>query len=479
MKPAAVFILSYAFLLGFSRPIYSGEEPVQLCVEPLEYILDITVDYERDQVAGTCAVTVENTSDRPARHIPFLLYRLLEVNSVTDENGRELPFRQERTPLKGWEVIEVNSLVINLQNVLQSNERRTVAIEYKGTLKGYAEQGWRYVKDHIDKEFTMMRYDGYGYPVLAIPDDTMIYKIAAFRFDYTMNVTVPKGLVVANGGILTGRKETDSTVRYSYKSKKPSWRMDIAIADYDILQKDNNTVYYFKKDVDGADNVMKAMDISIDTYSRWFGPLRDYTGFSIIEVPEGYSGQADVAAIMLPSDNLASAETIEIIYHEFSHLWNVQPLDDNPCRIESEGLAQFLQVLLSEKLDGKENAVGEAVKKHRDRFRKAVEKTPAYLTVPMCDYGIKNMVDYSYSNGMLFFTVLYRLTGEDDFNRIIRTFVNKYRTTGALLENFTAHIQETSQAVPDEFIQDWIYTPKAAELISGTMTMEEITSLYQ
>ena len=474
-----LFSSVFTLLLGAGQPAHSEDQSVVLQVEPVDYTLDIAVDYDSNEVSGTCRVTVQNTSDTPAHNIPFLLYRLLVVTSVTDENSRELNYKQSITPIKDWEAIEVNYLVISPNETIQPKECRTIIINYAGQLKGYSEQGWRYVKDHVDREFTMMRWDGYGYPVLAIPDDNVVSKFFNFRFDYAINVTVPIDLVVATGGTLIGKVERGSTVHYSYHSRKPSWRMDITIADYGILEKDLNTVFYFKKDIDGADDIMNAMEESIKTYTGWFGPLKNYSGFSIIEVPNGYGGQADVAAITLPADNLSDSKTIEIVYHEFSHMWNVRALDANPCRLESEGLAQFLQILLREELDGEANAVDEAVKKHRDRFRTAVEKTPKFMSVPMCDYGVSDMIDYSYSNGMVFFTLLYRLCGKDEFNRVIGSFQQKYSDTGAWLEDFTRYILENTSAISNAFIQDWIYTPKAAELITGTLSMEEIINLYR
>ncbi len=479
MKQILLFTLLCALLSSVGQTLHSEEQTVLLNVEPLEYSLDIAVDYDSAQVSGTCMVTVKNTSDTPTQHIPFLLYRLHEVKSVTDGNSRDLTYKQTMAAMKGWEAIEMNFLVISSEEAMQPGELRTISIEYGGPLKGYAEQGWRYVMDNVDRDFTIMRLDGFGYPVLGIPDENAMYKITGFRFDYTMNITVPKGLVVANGGELTGKEESGSTVCYSYSSIKPSWRMDIAIADYGILEKDENKVFFFKQDIDGAGYVLNAMEKSIETYSEWFGLLKDYHGFSIIEVPEGYGGQSDVTAIMQTADNFKNPESVEGVYHELSHQWNVQTLDDKPCRLESEGLAQFLQSLLREELEGNTGAVDEAAEIYRERFRKVAEKTPSFLTVPICDYGLKNMTDYSYTNGMLFFDLLYRLCGKSEFNHIIRTFLEKYNTTGASLEDFTMHIMENSSTVSDNFIQDWIYTLKAAELIVGTLSLDEITLLYR
>ena len=77
----------------------------------------------------------------------------------------------------------------------------------------------------------------------------------------------------------------------------------------------------------------------------------NYQGFSIIEVPEGYSSHQDITAIILSAENFDESKEMLTIYHEIAHLWNVTNLEVQSCRFESEGFAEFLQFLLSEKLD--------------------------------------------------------------------------------------------------------------------------------
>ena len=74
--------------------------------------------------------------------------------------------------------------------------------------------------------------------------------------------------------------------------------MDIAISNYQLLEKDKNKIYYFSPDSAGAQNIMKAVDQSLNVYSNWFGPLDNFQGFTVIEVPEGYGSQADVTSIL-------------------------------------------------------------------------------------------------------------------------------------------------------------------------------------
>ena len=74
--------------------------------------------------------------------------------------------------------------------------------------------------------------------------------------------------------------------------------MDIAIADYKLIERDGNTVFYFPPDKEGAKRLLSAMEQSFGLYSAWFGSLKQYHGLSIIEVPQDYGGQSDVASIL-------------------------------------------------------------------------------------------------------------------------------------------------------------------------------------
>ena len=35
-----------------------------------------------------------------------------------------------------------------------------------------------------------------------------------------------------------------------------------------------------------------------DFYTRWFGPLHDYLGYAVIEIPDGWGSQADVTSTL-------------------------------------------------------------------------------------------------------------------------------------------------------------------------------------
>ena len=50
-----------------------------------------------------------------------------------------------------------------------------------------------------------------------------------------------------------------------------------------------------------------------------------------------------------------------------------------------------------------------------EKVKKQIENNSDFASTPIIEYGEKNMTDYSYSKGMLFFYILYHTVGEKAF----------------------------------------------------------------
>jgi len=462
------------FLILLTSVSYAFSSDENQLPRTLEYKLDLRIDYGANKLYGKCEIAISNGTSRPIENIPILLYRLLSVKNVENENRVSLPFTQKVVSISSWEQIQVNFIEISLSKMLSPGEQSKIELEYEGYLFGYSAEGWRYVKDHIDKNFTIIRTDGFGYPIIGYPNERDMMKIAQQQYDYLINITVPNEMLVVTGGKLINQTRTDDETTFTFHSKKPSWRMDIAISDYQIFEKGENKVYYFASDSLGAQKVMNALQASFELYTNWFGPLDNYQGFTIIEVPEGYSSQQDITAIILSADNFNESKEMLTIYHEIAHSWNVTNLDAQPCRFESEGFAQFLQFLLLEKLDNKENAVSEAAQRYLDRVRNSFNEKQEYQTIPIKDYGVHDMTDYSYTLGMVVFAIFYELVGQDHFNKIIRSFYSANYSKGATLDEFINHCKKLAPLDLKRFFDDWIYTTKGIKLVVDGKTFEEL-----
>ncbi|MBA7650278.1 hypothetical protein ES703_58081 [subsurface metagenome] len=270
-------------------------------------------------------------------------------------------------------------------------------------------------------------------------------------------------------------------VTYSYQNIKPAWRIDIAIAKYGVLEDKPNRlkIFHFHDDAENAMVVLDAMKKTTELYTHWFGPLKDYQGFSIIEIPGGFGSQADVTCIIQTESAFKKRNRLYELYHEISHLWNVKPLDPLPSRFESEGLAMFLQYLVQEKLEDKKGALEKGVEWACENFRRKSQNDPKCKDVPIIDYGKEMLTDLSYSKGMIFFYVLYRLAGEKNFYEIIGKFYQEYNETGATSEDFIKYTNEVSNVDLTKLFQEWIYGSKSSEYIINGVPIEEIIRNYK
>jgi hypothetical protein len=359
----------------------------------------------------------------------------------------------------------------------------SVLIRYGGRLSGYVDADMPCLKDHVGDEFTIIRMDAIGYPQISYASESSFHRSVmrhfAKGFDYSIKVTVPDHLMVANGGELVGVTRKDGLSTYVYKNIKPAWRMDICSADYEVLEgkADGLSVLHFRHHQSEARRVYEAAEGSLRLFTDWFGPIDDWQGFAIIEVPQGYGSLADVTSILLTAD-IFTGELHEL-YHELSHLWNPRPLDDAPARFETEGLASFLEFLVAERLENRPGRLAQGVEQKRNEFRAQCRQDAKFKTVSISDYGKQGLTAGSYTKGMVAFYVLYRLVGEEDLLKIVREFRYQYASTGATLDDFVALAGAVSSRDLDAFFEDWVYTAESTGYVVGNMSTTDMVDRYE
>jgi hypothetical protein len=476
-----IYYILVIILLILTLPASSQQfSSKKLELKTTRYELDVKVDYNAEKVFGKCRLTVHNPTDRPISHVPLLLYRLLKVTAIMDEQGEAIPYQQQVISFEDWEQLQVNYAEVRLPKPLAAGLTKTIAIHYEGFLFGYSNDGWMYVKDHIAKDFTFMRMDGFGYPVVGYPSDKVNRRSGLQSYDYTLSVTVPKDFVVANGGKLTGKSTFNDQTTYTYTNLKPAWRMDMPIAPYGIVEdKQNNLkIFHFPQDKDNAGVILDAMKKTLQLFTNWFGPADNFQGFTIIEVPEGYGSQTDVTSILQTADAFQKRDNLTALYHEISHIWNVRDNDPLPDRFESEGLAMLLQYLVQERLDNKPDALIKGYERLSERFRQQCERNPKSKDVPIIEYGNEDLTDLSYTKGMLFFYLLYHVMGEKDFLDAAGSFYQKYKHSGATSEEFLNHVKQHSEQNLDRLFEEWIFGTESSRLVLEGIPVENLIKRY-
>ena len=462
-----------AFLLA-AAPL-SAQTPA-LQVTPVHYELTAALDFRDDTLQGTARITVQNNSPSPAREIPLVLYRLMEVRSARGGDGDTLAFTQRIVRDPDLPALQLNEVRVALPASLAPGARTTITVQYGGFLLGYAETGMGYIKDRIDPAFTILRNDAWAFPLVMYASLTSLRSSALPSFDYVARITVPDTLVVANGGRLVERTARNGEATYVYRSIKPSWRMDFAIGHYGELQAGPVRILYLRSDSAGAARVARAVQRSLELFRSWFGPLSGDPALTILELEDGFGSQTDVTTIIQAAASFRDSTRNFEIYHEVSHLWN-PPETDNPGPRWNEGLAEFLQYLAAERLDG-----GRMVEPRATRLLEWLKAHAAdnqkWQQVPLVDYGRAQMTDLSYRMGGLFFYLLYHRVGGDAFNRIVGGFSREYAGTGASSRDFVRYAEGHSPADLRPLFQDWFLTTNWVASVRAAETPQDLIRRY-
>lgn len=449
----------------------------QVVFAPTHYLLDCELDVDAGVLRGTARIDVQNPSTDSVREASLLLYRLIRVKAVRDGQGQTLPFRQAVVAFDDVPKLQVNHILVDLPVPLAPGARTTIEVQFDGHLLGYAETGMLYVKDRIDRAFTILRPDAYAYPQPGYPSSAINRSAPEWSFSYVGRITVPSGLTVANGGRLEGREPRGKTVTFRFSSLRPSWRMDFAIAPYSSLTSGPIRVFHLPGDEAGAAGVVRAAEQALSLYAGWFGPRREAVPMTFIEIPDGWGSQADVTTILQSAAAFKDPDQHREVYHEISHLWDVPSLD-RPSPRWNEGLASFLEYLVAQELSGKP-VVDERANRLIAWLRSSLPEHPDWKTVPLVDYGHAQLTDLSYSVGALYFDLVYRLVGPEAFRKIIGGFSARFGAQGARITDLVDWARTRSPVDLSELNNDWIYGTAWTARVAHSTDIGDIETYYR
>lgn len=459
-----------AYLLGATliASLQSQSAPIDTTVvfRPIRYDLEIKVDIPNQELIARARITVANATSQPVRGGEFLLYRLLRVSGVSDAASKPLSFTQPVVEFVDHAALQVRQLNVALRTPLAPGQSTAMVIDYRGPLRGYAETGMLYVRDHIDSAYTLLRMDAFAYPIPGVPSHLVNRRAGLPTYDYDARITVPEGFTVANGGQLIGTRTNGGWTTFEYRNLKPAWRMDFGVARFGIKQAGAVRVFYLPEDSAGGARLFDVMTRTLETYTRWFGPLSASPQFSLIEIPDGWGSQADVTSILQAAAAFRNPKRQYELYHELSHLWNVTETGRPPVRW-NEGLATFLEDVTTDSLEGRITTDSSA-----DRMAawlsKRVKQNANLSKVPMVEYGRAQMTDNSYSVGALMFYTLYRLMGHQAFTKLIATTYQRYNTTSLSNDDFVRLANELSPLPLDAVFRDWLYSTRWSAIVATT-----------
>jgi hypothetical protein len=434
--------------------------------------LDLRLDYANHALAGTETLTLRNAGARPATAVPLLLNRLMTVARVTDARGGRLQHASHIAVFRDDSMRQVNATVITLARAVGPGDSTVIVVHYGGRLVGYVETGSLYVRDRIDRDFTILREDAYAFPVLGVPEWSVNRTIKREPFTFAAQVTVPDGLVVATGGRQVSSTKRDSLVTWMYESAEPVPFLNITIGPYRALDRGGVRLFHFPADSTGARMLERATSGALGLLTKWYGPIGQEVRLTIMEIPEGWGSQASLTGgIIETADAFRDSTQLHQVYHELSHLWNPPDLDV-PSPRWNEGLASFLEWRLAQELDGW-NGWDARLDRMEQSLRNGCEPSRPCATVPFADYGKSGVTTLSYQVGAAMFSSLFTALGSEAFDRTYREFFQAHRlggATGAHLVEAFVRANPRSAAI----LADWYSTTRWNSRLRGGESLRAI-----
>lgn len=471
MKRASVAI-ALTLLVGATANAGATDRP-----QVTHYSLRLQLFPKESNLEAGARLTVSNTTRAPQTEIPFLLYRLLEVRSVGDEEG-ELEFSQAVVKDADEPNLQMNLVRVRLRAPLPPGESTTILINYRGSVFGYPEV-WAYVRDTVAEEYSLLRVDSFSYPVLAGPSQSERLGMLNRKFTYDLQVTVPADYVVATGGRPTGTRSEGPRVTFSFASRVPTWRMDIAAARFKMVSDGNLAAYVLPEHESGGRNVLVEMKRVVSFYSQRFGELENHPGYTAIEIPGGWGSQAAEFYFLQTAAAFTDPSRIGEVYHEIAHGWNARPKPEvQRCRWFDEAFASYLEALAVREFQGQE-AFAQEMEQARTIFLRWVEADRRHFETPIADYGKYEMGGLSYTKGAWSLYVLHELIGEDSFRELVRRLRTDFGEQGVDFGDFQRLAEELAKRSLKKYFEEWFFSAESSRLLADNLPLKQIVARYR
>lgn len=444
------------------------------------YSLHISFLLKDEQIKVNSEITVKNETGKTVSEVPFLLYRLLKVKSATNEKSVPLTFSQQTVTDADWQQFQINQVKVKLKNPLAPNGSTKIRLNYEGFIYGYPEV-MAYVRESISEQYAFMRQETFSYPIIALANEKS--RLASYNsiFTYDLRVIVPEGYIAATGGQLLKTETQNGSSVFTFKSKIPIGQIDIAVAKF-VVTKDEPmklTAFVLPGHEQGADNALEGAKNAITFYSKKFGEIENYQGYTVIEIPEDWGSQAPPLYILQTAAVFQDKKNLVEIYHEVAHSWNVKPKPEiQRTRYFDEAFAVFFAALARGEFEGKQTFFDE-MESARKSFIKRTEKDRKNYETPISDYGKYEIGGLSYSKGAWSLYVLHQILGDETFSQAVQSFLKESSGKTADFKDFQRIFERVSKKDLSKFFAEWIYGNESSRLLVENVPIEKVAERYK
>ena len=435
---------------------HSFARPDEVVVTHLH--LDLNVDFDRQQLAGTATLTLNNKSDAKQVHLDT---RDLQISDVVilPESTKAVWKLAEPVPLLGRE------LTIDI-----GPSTKQVAISYATSPSASALQ-W----------LSPAQTAGKKRPFLFTQSQAILARTwvpcqdgPGVRMTYSAKVTVPPDLLALMSASNPTEKSKDGVYYFRMDQPIPSYLLALAVGDIVFLSVGKHSGVYAEPSViERAAWELADTEKMIEAAEALYGPYR-WDRYDIIVLPPSFPfGGMENPRLTFATPTILAGDRslVSLVAHELAHSWSGNLVTNatwNDFWL-NEGFTTYFENRIMESISGRPYSEMLAQLSLQDLRATVVElgdtsamtKLKVDLTGRDPDEGVS---DIAYNKGALFLRHLEEKVGREAWDQFLRGWFDEHAFTSATTEDFVGYLQKKLIKGDVAFekqldIHAWIYQP--------------------
>lgn len=332
--------------------------------------------------------------------------------------------------------------------------KKEIVFAYHGRLSGTS-GCFPYAREKITAAFTLLRWETFCYPVFSSLNKERLMPYLQEDKNAAVLIDIPGNYTAVVSGNLIEAYGEEGRKKYSYIA---NWHnLNCAVAQY----KKSETFLgkmYFMSDFENKDFFNEVMKKAYDYMNEHFGKREIIADTRYAVIPSGLGSFVTDTVVYVEESAFKSIINMSQIIHEFIHLgWNAMATGNSQrIRFFDEGFTcyfedRIMQYLLSEE------QYNQYAESRINMFRQ--QKKDMVLDVAIADFYKYNYGDLSYTMGALCLKELTQYIGSNNFDRITREFLMKYKDQPVDINRFCREYNDRYAGGDlEDFFEKWIYT---------------------
>lgn len=467
-----LFYFCLFFLFASPATHANQTDTIELLNATLVARLHLAHRAEEGQMVGAYQVSFRATTDTPVSKVEFLLNPGLDVLKVVGAGNKPLPLSRRTTSITGRNGLTLNATTITLPKTLKkSRGRAEIVVHYKGHLKDLSAQGLTGVPETLRPDFTMLRAQGFAYPVFAEPTMASIRQAWNHSpFHQVAFLDVPGNNTVV-GNLNMAQKTTSGDItKFEMKSARAAGPMALAIAPYTLTRTGPVTTATLTQSGAAGSSLSAHVEQTVTALENKLGAPANDARLTIVELPQGYEAPIGRGAYFKVLGETANTTGLK------SALYDMWRLNSNG---QAGHWASGFDTLLETSIRG-EQAIATLRSDLFSQSKTLMAENRALGKTALTDYVIEGYAGESDTVSALAFAVLRDLLGPEAFSDLV---VNIRRELGAGYTDMTSASEFLENYIENrkakKFAKNWFTGGKAGKDMSRASTYDELVARYR